>query len=253
LHRGGARYRLQTIAGRILWFHGDQHGALKADGVNGNADLLQGVDRGGQSPDAFGFAPVRDETDAARAQEYGLLGSLLLNAPDAATLTRLSHLQGTATPIGLAHIRLAEAAGAASPEAVKREHLDLFIGVARGELVPYASYYLTGFLNDRPLARLRQDLGRLALERAEGHFDPEDHLGTLCEIMSGFADGRFEVSAEEERGFFGRHIAPWAHRFFCDLESAKSARFYAAVGTVGRLFMEIEAEAFAMDGAVRPG
>src|SRR3546814_5223971 len=79
---------------------------------------------------------------------------------------------------------LAEAAHSVSVETVEREYFDLFLGVGRGELLPYASYYLTGFLNERPLARLRADLKRLGLERAESHFDPEDHLGTLCEIMS---------------------------------------------------------------------
>jgi TorA maturation chaperone TorD len=130
---------------------------------------------------------------------------------------------------------------------VQREFFDLFIGVGRGELLPYASYYLTGFLQDRPLARLRGDLARLGLARAEGRFEPEDHLGTLCEIMSGFADGRFAVPAEEEKAFFGRFLLPWAPRFFADLEHAKPASFYKAVGTVGRVFIEIEAEAFAME------
>ncbi|TJW44545.1 MAG: molecular chaperone TorD, partial [Mesorhizobium sp.] len=112
---------------------------------------------------------------------------------------------------------------------------------------PYASYYLTGFLNERPLARLRADMKRLGLERADGHFDPEDHLGTLFEIMSGFAAKHFVVPAGEERDFFERHIAPWASRFFADLENAASARFYRAVGALGRIFIDIEAEGFAME------
>src|SRR3546814_1787290 len=92
---------------------------------------------------------------------------------------------------------LAEAAHSVSFETVEREYFGLFLGVGRGELLPYASYYLTGFLNERPLARLRADLKRLGLERAESHFDPEDHLGTLCEIMSGFAGGLLEARSEE--------------------------------------------------------
>src|SRR5690606_25322889 len=104
------------------------------------------------------------------------LASLLLRAPDAASLARLSSLQGTATPLGLAHIALGQAAASASADAVKREYSEIFIGVGRGELLPYASYYLTGFLNERPLARLRGDMKRLGLEPVEGHSDPEDHL-----------------------------------------------------------------------------
>jgi TorA maturation chaperone TorD len=188
-----------------------------------------------------------DEVDVARSEEYALLASLLLRAPDADTLMRLSSLQGTATPLGAAHAALAQAASAASAEAVDREYFELFLGVGRGELVPYASYYLTGFLNERPLARLRHDMKRLGLERAEGHGDPEDHIGTMCEIMSGLAAGAFEASADDQSTFFARHIAPWAGHFFADLENASAASFYRPVGELGRIFIEIEAEGFAME------
>jgi TorA maturation chaperone TorD len=110
--------------------------------------------------------------DVARSQEYALLAALLLRAPDADMLARLSRLAGTATPLGLAHIALAQAPSDLHGE-VQREFFDLFIGLGRGELMPYASFYLTGFLNDRPLATLRSDLARLGLERATGHHDPE--------------------------------------------------------------------------------
>jgi TorA maturation chaperone TorD len=194
---------------------------------------------------ASGVEP--DEIDRARADEYALLASLLLRAPDADLLARLSGLQGTATPLGRAHAALGQAAASVTAAAVNREHFELFIGVGRGELLPYASYYLTGFLNERPLAHLRGDMRRLGLERAEGHCEPEDHLGTLFEIMSGFAGRHFEASSDEESAFFTRHVAPWAAHFFADLEQAKAARFYRAVGTVGRIFVGIEAEGFAME------
>lgn len=188
-----------------------------------------------------------DEVDAARSDEYALLASLLLRAPDAEMLGRLARLKGSETPLGRTHAELARAAASADPKRVEREYFSLFIGVGRGELLPYASYYLTGFLNERPLARLRGDLIRLGLERAEGHPDPEDHMGSLCEIMSGFAGGIFETSPGDEAGFFSHHLAPWAGRLFGDLEKAKEAVFYKAVGAVGRTFMEIEAEGFAME------
>lgn len=203
----------------------------------------------GVAPPVLG-ANVADlgDLDAARADEYALLASLLLTAPGADLLTRLSNLKGDIeTPLGLAHTALVKAAASASAEAVSREYFELFIGVGRGELLPYASYYLTGFLNERPLARLRGDMMRLGLERAEGHCDPEDHLGTLCEIMSGFACNHFVIAADDEHDFFARHIAPWAGRFFADLENAKAARFYRAVGALGRVFIDIEAEGFAME------
>src|SRR5215218_1879600 len=188
-----------------------------------------------------------DDIDLARAQEYALLSALLARAPDADLLARLSRLGGDASPLGMAHVALGEAASRVAPNAIEREYFNLFIGLGRGELLPYASYYLTGFLNERPLARLREDLNGLGIERAEGHHDPEDHLAILCEVMAGLAAGRFEVESGAERRFFERHLKPWAARFFADLETARHARFYRPVGTIGRIFMDIEAQAFAMD------
>ena len=127
---------------------------------------------------------------------------------------------------------------------VEREYFDLFVGLGRGELLPYASYYLTGFLNERPLSRLRESLASLGIERAENNFEPEDHAGTLCEIMAGLAAGRFPASPEAQRAFFEKHVAPWMPRLFADMESTASAKFYRTVGSLGRLFLEIEAEAF---------
>jgi TorA maturation chaperone TorD len=205
-------------------------------------DMISDLEEATGRPGGAGL----DETDLARSQEYALLGALLLRAPDAELLSRLATLEGSDTPLGAAHAGLASAAAAAEAPQVKREYFELFEGVGRGELLPYASYYLTGFLNERPLAHLRSDLGRLGLERAEGHFEPEDHLGTLCEVMSGLAAGRFEAAPGEEESFFSRHLLPWAERFFADLEQAGPARFYKAVGTVGRIFVAIEAAGFDM-------
>lgn len=188
------------------------------------------------------------DIEQARANEYALLASLLISPPDRNLLAGLSRLQDSSgTLLGQAHTALAQAASCCSADAVHREYFALFIGVGRGELLPYASYYLTGFLNERPLARLRGDMMRVGIERAADHFDPEDHLGSLCEIMSGFAGKRFEIAPDGERDFFERHVAPWAGRFFADLENAKAAKFYRSVGTVGRLFIDIETEAFAME------
>ena len=121
-----------------------------------------GVDREILRPDLYGKQPAErgeiDDVDAARAQEYALLSVLLARAPDAALLARLAQLRGDASPLGLAHAALGEAARRADAERVEREFFDLFIGLGRGELLPYGSYYLTGFLHERPLARLRADL-----------------------------------------------------------------------------------------------
>lgn len=207
-----------------------------------------GVSRKVLRPDLYGEPAVTDDavdpTDAGRAQEYALLAALLSSAPSAALLEQIAQLNGDATPLGRAHVTLAEAASAAVASVIEREYFDLFIGLGRGELLPYASYYLTGFLNERPLSRLRDDLAALGIERVETNLEPEDHAAALCEIMAGFAAARFPVSPEEQRAFFEKHMSRWMGRLFADMEKAESAKFYRSVGTLGRVFLEIESEAF---------
>jgi TorA maturation chaperone TorD len=187
-----------------------------------------------------------DDVDVARMEEYALLSAVLMRPPDAALLRDLSAIRADSTELGRAHAALAQAAETTNPEHLEREYFNLFIGLGRGELLPYGSYYLTGFLHERPLARLRSDLAELGIVRAEQHYEPEDHIAILCEIMAGLAGGRFKAPDDSERRIFERHLAPWARRFFADLEAAPGAQFYRHVGRVGRLFMDIETEAFAL-------
>ncbi len=208
-------------------------------------EAVSGVARTILRPDLYGEAATND-MDLARAHEYALLASLLMRAPDAKLLGQIGELRGDATPLGFAHVELAEAAKNADVIKAEREFFDLFIGIGRGELLPYGSYYLTGFLHERPLARLREDLGRIGVARADGVAEPEDHAGILCEIMSGLASGRLPAPADSDRTIFEKHMAPWIGRFFADLERADAAQFYRRVGTVGRLFIEIETGAFAL-------
>jgi TorA maturation chaperone TorD len=213
-------------------------------------EAVTGVDRTILRPDLYAerhsAAGDVDEVDAARSQEYALLSVLLVRAPDQRLLERLAGLRGDASLLGLAHAALAEAASCTNAERVEREYFDLFIGLGRGELLPYGSYYLTGFLHERPLARLREHLARLGIERAAGRAEPEDHAGILCEIMAGLAGRRFPASPSADRELFEQHLAPWIGRFFADLERAQAADFYRKVGALGRVFMEIETEAFAL-------
>ena len=210
-------------------------------------EAATGVDRATLRPDLYGTKVIAvDEVDLARAQEYALLATLLMRAPDAAFLSKLSALRADASPLGLVHAALAEAAEATRAEKVEREYFDLFIGLGRGELMPYGSYYLTGFLHERPLARLREDLARIGIARAEGMVEPEDHAGILCEIMSGLASRRLPAPPDSDRMIFEKHMAPWIGRFFTDLENAAAADFYKRLGTLGRVYMDIEAEAFDM-------
>ena len=191
-------------------------------------------------------AGERDELDLARARHWQLLGLLVRAAPDAATLALIAGLDGDASPLGAARAALAAAARGTDPDTLEREYHHLFIGVGRGELVPYASYYRTGFLHEKPLASLRADLARLGIERAPGRADPEDHIASLAEVMAGLIGGDFAVEPAEQQHFFTRHLEPWAGRFFADLETAEAAAFFRPVGSIGRHLVEIEATAYTL-------
>src|SRR6266704_29953 len=168
-----------------------------------SVEAATGVSRAILRPDLYaehpGTAGDVDEVNAARAQEYALLSVLLARAPDVGLLERLGALRGDASPLGLAHVALAEAAQRANVERLEREYFDLFIGLGRGELLPYGAYYLTGFLHERPLARLREDLSRIGIARAERVAEPEDHAAILCEIMAGLANGHLLGAEESSR------------------------------------------------------
>ncbi len=213
-------------------------------------EAATGVTRVALRPDLYSDFNTTglDDVDLMRARAYALLGNLLQRAPDADLLSRLTELRGDASPLGMALTEIAATAHEASVEGVEREFFDLFIGIGRGEILPYASFYLTGFLHERPLARLREDLSRLGIDRAEGVAEPEDHAGILCEIMAGLATGALPAPTGSDRLIFEKHMAPWIGRFFSDIEAVAAARFYRPVGTFGRLFLQIESEAFALAG-----
>lgn len=193
------------------------------------------------------------EEDVLRARFYGLMARLLASAPDGDALEVLRSLQGDDTEMGVALGALASAASAHDPESAEDEYNALFIGVTRGDLVPYGSFYLTGFLNEKPLAALRATMMKLEIERGDATSNPEDHIASVCEMMAGLINASFgpaEAGTPEslrlQKTFFAQHIAPWAGRFFADLEGAEKASLYRPLGTVGRLFVAIEEEAFRM-------
>jgi TorA maturation chaperone TorD len=185
---------------------------------------------------------IVDELDRARAREYALLATLLARGPDTQLIGRLASLQGHATPLGMAHAALADAAGRSSEASAAREYFDLFVGLGQRQLLPYASQYLTGSLYGRPLVELRSTFQLLGIERVN-QSEPEDHIATLCEMMAGLIGGAITGPDGCDRDFYAKHLATWARRFFVDLERANPAGFYARVGSLGRIFMEVETEA----------
>jgi len=192
--------------------------------------------------------PVVPE-DQDRASLYSLLGNLLLQVPDKLILDRLATLTKGDGEIGGVIETLSQVARSMNPGSAEREFNALFIGVGRGEVLPYASYYLTGFLHEKPLADLRAKMRSLGIQRKQGISEPEDHLGALCEMMAGMITGAFgqPMPLQTQKEFFNAHIAPWASHCFSDLEKAENALLYAPVGSLGRLFVEIEQESFRIE------
>ncbi|WP_425467333.1 TorD/DmsD family molecular chaperone [Parasedimentitalea maritima] len=188
------------------------------------------------------------EEDRLRADLYNFLGLLLATPPEQMLLEQTAVLSGDDGDLGTAINALAKLASLSKAATVESEFNKLFIGLGRGELLPYASYYLTGFLNEKPLAALRRDMAARGMTRGQNVYEPEDNIASLMEMMGALIVGRFgePASLVDQKTFFNKHIGPWAGHFFSDLEAAKNSVLYASVGAVGRVFMEIESEGFRM-------
>ena len=186
--------------------------------------------------------------DRMRADLYNLLGLTLAAAPDQLGLDQISGPTGDESDLGQAIQGMVRVARITKPAAAEREFNALFIGLGRGELLPYASYYLTGFLNEKPLAQLRSDMAARGITRAPNVYEPEDNIASLMEMMGGMIAGRFGKPATlaDQKLFWNRHVGPWAGHFFTDLEAAENSVLYASVGNAGRIFMEIERDGFRM-------
>tara|TARA_R110002050_G_scaffold107941_1_gene218472 strand:+ start:88 stop:693 length:606 start_codon:yes stop_codon:yes gene_type:complete len=189
-----------------------------------------------------------DETDQSRVNVYRLLARLLREPPDASLISILTQMTGDETELGKAIADLSNAAASMSLAEARDEYDVLFIGLGRGILTPFGSYYLTGFMHEKPLARLRDDMRPLGIARSDDVKDPEDHAAALMEMMAGLIDGTFGAvqPLSVQKSFFDSHVGSWTPHFFKDLETCSSARFFKPVGRIGRLFMAIEQGAFEM-------
>lgn len=200
---------------------------------------------GGPEPGTTGIVAE----DRLRADLYRLLAALLARPPSNELLAMVSGLSGDDSELGRGMTAMARIAQNTDAAVISQEYHDLFIGLGRGELVPFGSYYLTGFLHEKPLARLRETMAAHGIERSADASEPEDHIAAVCDMMAALILGDLgrPASLQDQREFFNGHVGNWALHFFGDLEGARSSVLYAAVGRIGRLFMEIEATAFAMD------
>lgn len=187
-----------------------------------------------------------------RASMYRLIGGLLALPPSGELLESLADISvaagdhGDAPGFADAWRALAAAARDTSADALVDEYHRLFIGLGRGEFLPYASWYRTGSLMGRPLARVRQDLQRLGIRRCDDVAEPEDHVSALCQAMALLIEHAGEFSAEAQAHFFNQHVDPWMDRLFSDLVHAEAAPFYASVGVLGQRFMAVERRYFAL-------
>ena len=187
------------------------------------------------------------EEEVARAGVYGLIGALLAAAPDSAVFDLLEAVTASPNDTDLPWQEIKTAAATADSDAVVDEYHALFIGIGRGELLPYASTYLTGFLQEQPLADVRKDLARLGFARQAGVHEPEDHAGALCQVMAALVASPEEFSFDDQHVFFSQHIGPWMGEFFSDLAAAEQADFYQSVARFGLAFIEIEKRYFSME------
>ena len=194
-----------------------------------------------ETPDASG-------EDRSRAGTYALLAALLASPPKRELIDQVAAIDAdesdSESRFGGAWRSLREAARSAVPENLDDEYHALFIGLGRGELVPYGSWYITGFMMDKPLAVLREDLAHLGFERSGQVSETEDHACALLEVMAMVIDEGHGLGIQ--RHFFDRHIEPWMGNFFRDLEKAQTASFYRVVGEFGVRFMDFEREYLAM-------
>lgn len=184
-----------------------------------------------------------DQAHAMRAGVYELLSRLLAREPEAAVLEQLrciGDVDTSAGRISMGWELLKQAAMKTSLEAVHEEYFALMIGVGRGELMPFGSWYMTGFLMEKPVAVLRGDLQRLGIERQDGVAESEDHVAALCDAMALIIRYPDEIPLAGQKAFFDDHLAPWMGRFFSDMQNATSAHFYRSVGFFGESFIDFE-------------
>ncbi len=196
--------------------------------------------------DQYEDAAIATE-DSLRAQIYQLLAAALAAPPSDELLNSLGALDGDGSPLGRAFVRCAETARATDAAAEDDAYHTLFIGIGAGEFVPFGSYYLTGFLHEKPLARLRQDMAALGVEQDPDVKEPEDHIASLMELMAGLIEGRFgdrPATLGAQQKFYDAHVGNWAPQFFQDLSGNSQSDFYAAIGQLGAAFLSVEAQSF---------
>ena len=191
------------------------------------------------------------QEERARADLYALLAALFYSPPTEELLRNIAAVEivenSNDSPFTESWRALQAAARAARLEAIRDEYDNAFITAGRPPVFLYGSFYQAGFLMDKPLARLRQDLARLGLARRPQVGEPEDHISALCDVMRFLIVGGENMppaSLAAQRDFFAAHIAPWYRQLCHSIESAEQADFYRRVAALARAFFDLETESF---------
>ncbi|MDO8769324.1 MAG: molecular chaperone TorD family protein [Burkholderiaceae bacterium] len=202
------------------------------------------------TPESMHSSALDEET--ARAELYGLLALLFYASPATESIAQL-RVAVTEAPAAGAFLEgpwrsLVGLSRAMTDLAIQNEYNELFGGVGKPEVYLYGSHFLSGFLNEKPLARLRTELTSLGLERDENMPETQDHFAYLCEVMRYLIAGDDVAVANltRQRAFFSVHIQPWVMTMCNDIQQHPKARFYAALAELTRAFMDIEAQGFDM-------
>jgi TorA maturation chaperone TorD len=200
--------------------------------------------------EAIKFETQDQGEETARADLYGLLASLYYAPPSEAMLDALvsSRNQGEGV-LGGVWTALVEAATEVNAEQVREEYEKLFVGVGKPEVMLYGSYYLSGFLMEKPLAALRTDLANMGLQRVPSVNESEDHIASLCEVMRYLiaSNDILQANIPAQKKFFGTHMQAWVLNLCDAIKAHPAAQFYASLADVSKVFFEVEMQAFDMD------
>jgi TorA maturation chaperone TorD len=185
--------------------------------------------------------------DQARADFYALLASLFYRAPDARLLQAIAIAEPPSGVLGPAWQKLADASNVVPEDAVQEEYDAVFVGVGKPPVMLYGSFYMAGFMMEKPLAALRQNLGELGFARADSVREPEDHLAAICDVMRAMILGDLEnkpQTIETQRQFFLTHVKPWVFACTDAVSAYHQANYYKHVAGFAKQFFQVELEAF---------
>ncbi|PTO68317.1 hypothetical protein CWN96_08930 [Vibrio splendidus] len=187
----------------------------------------------------------QEQEQTLRTEIYLVLSALFRSAPSEEVIDFLKTLdiEASASAMQKAWIAIQQAATESNREALEDEYQDLFIGIGRGEIVPFGSWHRTGAMMEKPLAEIRHDLELLGIERDDQVKEPEDHIAALCEVMA-------MLNNEEEalqQAVFNKHLGPWFNSFTRQLEAAESANFYKSAAQLCEAFLTLEQVRFSVN------